>query len=143
MKFLLREIMPGDAAAVAILSGQLGYTISEEQTLQNIQTIIKSKTSTAFVAVYDKEVIGWTSVSYNIQLESRPSAELRGLVIDERYRKKGIGKMLVEKAKEWGRERGIELLRLRCNVKRTETHIFYVRLGFTETKQQKVFEIKI
>lgn len=143
MKISLREIIPEDAAAVTVLSGQLGYIISEEQTLKNINAIIESNTSTAFVAAHEKEVIGWTSISYNIQLESSPSAELRGLVVDDRYRKNGIGKMLVEKAKEWGREKGVGLLRLRCNVKRTETHLFYLRLGFDETKQQKVFETKI
>ena len=143
MKVFVREIAPEDAAAVAVLSGQLGYTISEEQTLKNIKAIIENENCEAFVALYEDNVIGWTSISYNIQLESPPSAELRGLVIDERYRKKGIGKMLIEKAKEWGREKGLSLLRLRCNVKRIETHLFYSYLGFVETKQQKVFEITL
>jgi GNAT superfamily N-acetyltransferase len=143
MKVSLRVIVPEDAAAVAILSAQLGYTISEEQTLKNIKAIIENENCEAFVALYEDDVVGWTSISYNIQLESPPSAELRGLVIDERYRKKGIGKMLIEKAKEWGREKGLSLLRLRCNVKRIETHLFYSYLGFVETKQQKVFEITL
>jgi len=143
MKVSLRVIVPEDAAAVAILSAQLGYTISEEQTLKNIKAIIENENCEAFVALCEDDVVGWTSISYNIQLESPPSAELRGLVIDERYRKKGIGKMLIKKAKEWGREKGLSLLRLRCNVKRIETHLFYSYLGFVETKQQKVFEITL
>jgi hypothetical protein len=42
-----------------------------------------------------------------------------------------------------GKEKGNDKLRLRCNIKRTETHLFYQRLGFKEAKQQKVFEIEI
>jgi GNAT superfamily N-acetyltransferase len=63
--------------------------------------------------------------------------------VNNLYRKKGIGKMLIEKAADWGREKGNKKLRLRCNVKRAEAHLFYQHLNFKESKQQKVFEIDI
>jgi GNAT superfamily N-acetyltransferase len=62
------------------------------------------------------------------------------LVIDENYRKQGIGKLLVNKAREWAKEKHIDKLRVRCNRKRTEAHLFYIALGFVEIKEQKVFE---
>ena len=142
LNMIIRTVTAEDAAAIAALSHQLGYTISEEQTLQNVTALLQSESHVTFVAV-DEKVIGWMGVSYTISLESPPMCEVHGLVIDEQYRNKGIGKLLIEKAKQWSRDKAVSKLRLRCNVKRTETHKFYERIGFAEVKQQKVFEINI
>ena len=139
---IIREVTAEDAPAIAALSHQLGYTISEAQTLQNIHALQQSERHATFVAV-DVKVIGWMGVSYTISLESPPMCEVHGLVKDEQYRNKGIGKLLIEKAKEWSRDKAVGKLRLRCNVIRTETHKFYEHLGFAEVKQQKVFEINV
>jgi GNAT superfamily N-acetyltransferase len=143
MEISIRRIAREDAAAISELSCQLGYPLSSEQTLQNIEAVMGNKDHDAFAAVYESNVIGWIGIAYSIQIEMPPYCEIRGLVVDDKYRKSGIGKMLIEKARQWAKERGNDKLRLRCNVIRTETHLFYQHLGFKETKQQKVFEIKI
>ena len=140
---IIREIIAQDAAAITLLSYQLGYSISEEQTVQNINALMQSNRHDVFVAVDEQHVIGWMGVSCNISLESSPMCEIHGLVVNEKYRNKGIGKMLIEKAKQWSRDKGINKLRLRCNIKRTDAHKFYTNAGFTEIKQQKVFEINL
>ncbi len=91
----------------------------------------------------DNRLIGWVGVAQALQIELAPFCEIRGLVVDDQYRNRGVGKLLVEQAKKWGREKRNDKLRLRCNVKRTEAHLFYQHLGFKEAKQQKVFEIEI
>jgi GNAT superfamily N-acetyltransferase len=143
MNIFIRRAAPEDAATIAILSHQLGYSISVEQTLENIKAITANKDHAAFVAVHEKQIIGWVCLSYMIQLECPPICELRGLVIDERYRKMGIGKMLINEAKQWSKEKGNDQLSLRCNVKRIEAHLFYQHLGFKEIKQQKAFVIDL
>ena len=143
MSISTRIIKETDAPIITQLSGQLGYSITEEQTLKNIKTILEHKDHDAFVAEDDGQVIGWIGVMQSITLESYPHCEVKGLVIDDAYRHKGIGKLLLEKAKEWGRSRGNSKLRLRCNAKRLETHLFYEHLGFKETKMQKQYEIGI
>ena len=117
--------------------------ISEKQTLQNINALIQSNSHDVFVAVDEHQVIGWMGVSHSISLESPPICEIHGLVVDEKYRNKGIGKMLVEKAKQWSKDKGSNKLKLRCNTKRIDAHKFYTNAGFTEIKQQKVFEINL
>ena len=143
MEIFIRRISKEDAVAIAALSYQLGYPLSLEQTLQNINAVMENKDHNAFVATHANKVIGWVGVAQTIQLETLAFCEIRGLVVDEQYRKKGVGKMLIEKAKQWGKEKGNNKLRLRCNLKRTETHQFYQHLGFQETKQQKVFELRL
>jgi GNAT superfamily N-acetyltransferase len=64
-------------------------------------------------------------------------------VIDQDHRGMGMGKLLVDKVKQWAREKNNSKVGLHCNVKRTEAHLFYQHLGFTEIKQQKNFVINI
>jgi len=132
-----------DAAAVAALSRQLGYPLSSEQILQNIKAVRRSEDHDAFVAIYDSHVVGWIGVAQAMMIESLPFCEINGLVIDDNHRGKGIGKLLVEKAKQWAKEKGNDTIRLRCNIKRTEAHEFYRHLGFKETKQQTTFVLDL
>ena len=143
MEIVLRPINSDDAEAAAHLSKQLGYEISAAQMVDNIKAILQSNNDEAFVAIHENKVVGWIGIAYTIILESLPFCEIRGLVVDEKYRKKNIGKMLIEKAKQWCKEKDCNRLRLRCNVIRKETHAFYIHLGFAEKKEQKVFEIDV
>jgi GNAT superfamily N-acetyltransferase len=143
MEVFVRQIAEEDVSFITELTHQLGYPLPFEQIRQNIKDVIENKDHDAFVAVHENRVIGWIGVTHAFQIESIPFCEIRGLVVDHQYRGQGIGKMLVEKAKHWGKEKGADKVRLRCNVKRTETHLFYQHLGFTEIKQQKAFEIEI
>lgn len=139
----IRPITENDASAIAGLSKQLGYSLSTEETVENIRGVLADKDHAAFVACIDNQVVGWIHILKAVRIESKPFIEIGGLVIDENYRKQGIGKLLVNKAREWTKERHIEKLRVRCNRKRTEAHEFYLALGFTESKEQKVFETSI
>src|SRR6187401_2127844 len=143
MKITTREMTEKDAETVNTLSKQLGYPLSIEQTLQNIKAILQSKDHTAFVAEYDNKIVGWIGAAQAIMIEVMPHCEINGLVIDEHHRGMGIGKLLIERVKHWAKEKGNDKIGLRCNVKRTEAHLFYEHLGFTELKQQKKFVINI
>ena len=143
MKITIREMTADDAKAVNILSKQLGYPLSIEQTLQNINAVLENKDHTAFVAEYENKIVGWIGASQAIMIEVMPHCEINGLVIDQDHRGMGIGKLLIDKVKQWAREKNNSKIGLRCNVKRTEAHLFYQHLGFTEIKQQKNFVISI
>jgi GNAT superfamily N-acetyltransferase len=141
MEIFIRQILEKDAQEVASLSRQLGYDPGIEQTLENINAILNNTDHSAFVAIHEDKVIGWIGVCQAIQIESVPYCEIHGLIVDNLYRKQGVGKMLIEKAKIWCLEKGNAKLRVRCNIRRTETHLFYQHLNFKEVKEQKVFEI--
>jgi len=143
MKITIREMTANDATVVNALSKQLGYPLSIEQTLQNIHAVLQSKDHTAFVAEYTNKIVGWIGASQAIMIEVMQYCEINGLVIDQDHRGLGIGKLLIDKVKQWAREKNNNKIGLRCNVKRTEAHLFYEHLGFAEIKQQKNFVINI
>ena len=143
MEISLRAMNIDDAEPVATLSKQLGYEISVAQTKDNIAAVLLSRDNEAFVAMYENNMAGWINITYSVLIESPSFCEIRGLIVDEKYRKNNIGKLLIGKAIEWSKEKHCTRLRVRCNVKRVDTHSFYRHLGFAEKKEQKVFEINI
>ena len=143
MEISVRSVTAADVTAVNNLSQQLGYPLSESQTLQNIKAMLSRDDLTAFVAVKQDHIVGWIGLAQIIIIESIPYCEITGLIIDENYRGKGIGKMLIEKAKDWTKEKESDKLKVRCNVIRAEAHLFYQHLGFIPTKQQTNFEMSV
>ena len=143
MQIVAREMLVKDAKAVNLLSAQLGYHLSPEQSLENIDAVLKSKQHVAFVAVHENKIVGWIGAAQAIMIEIKPHCEINGLVTDERYRGKGVGKLLIEKVKQWARENGNDVLSLHCNVTRTAAHLFYEHIGFKAIKEQKYFTIDI
>lgn len=89
------------------------------------------------------DLTGWIHVALVQSLESAPFAEIRGLVVDEAHRGRGIGQTLVAAAEDWARSRDVNRIRVRSNVKRERTHPFYERLGYATTKSQKVFDKRL
>jgi GNAT superfamily N-acetyltransferase len=92
------------------------------------------------VALQDEKIIGWIQAGLVYRLETEPFVEIGGLVVEAAYRGQGIGKKLVERVQQWSVANGQVTLRVRSNTKRREAHQFYRALGFTEAKEQKVFE---
>jgi len=139
----VREANIDDVTVLTELTKQLGYPLSEEKIRENLQTILNNDNEVIFVMTENDKPIAWIHIFHAIRLESGSFCELGGLVVDENHRSKGIGKLLIEKAIEWTTNRNVPLLRLRSNVIRKDAHRFYFRLGFKETKEQKVLEIKL
>jgi len=141
MKITIREAIDEDASSIASLSDQLGYTISVEATLQNLQIVNQSPNEMIRVAVHEQKVVGWIHVFLAVRLESASFCEIGGLVVDQQHRRLGIAKQLIDHIKPWCKKKGANILRVRSNIKRTEAHQFYIQNGFSELKQQKVFEM--
>lgn len=143
MPLLIRTILPEDAEDVSALSRQLGYSFNSEETREQIRQVMDSSNDFAAVALMDEKLVGWVHVFRAIRLETKPFAEIGGLVVEEQWRGRGIGRALVRATKQWSASQGINELRVRCNVKRKEAHAFYAGIGFTELKEQKVFQFSL
>jgi GNAT superfamily N-acetyltransferase len=143
MNITIRDVDPNDAFWIAGLSDQLGYKSTNDKIVNRLRNITANKDHNIYVAEYNNKVIGWIHAFYVLRVESDPFVEIGGMVVDERHRKQGIGTALTVKVIEWAEKRKVRKIRVRCNTTRSETHKFYERLGFTETKEQKIFDLII
>ncbi|MGN7987998.1 GNAT family N-acetyltransferase [Pedobacter sp. 22226] len=139
----IRVITEKDAESVAGLSTQLGYQSNIEQTLFRIRQISNNNNNCAYVALLDNKIVGWIHGFYTLRIESDPFVEIGGLVVDAEYRNLKIGKQLIDRVKLWAKQQQVKKLKVRCNTKRTESHQFYERIGFTENKRQIAFEMDL
>ena len=134
---------PQHADAIAALSAQLGYPASVTETAERLAVIARSNYDVVYVAVLEHHlVVGWMHVFYALRVEGPPFCEIGGMVVDEHWRSKGIGSVLVEHARLWSSTKGCAALRVRSNVVRKNAHQFYTREGFRQLKEQKVLELQ-
>jgi GNAT superfamily N-acetyltransferase len=141
MQLTLREIILDDAEALVQLSIQFGYAVSTEEMQHRIAHVLARKDHCGFVALAYQQVVGWIHGFHTFRLESGAFVEIGGLVVDENFRRQGIGHQLIEKAKVWAVGQSVHKIRARCNTTRSDTHTFYLNTGFTESKEQKVFDL--
>ncbi len=87
----------------------------------------------------EARVIGWVHVSVRRLVESDPEAEIGGLIVDEEHRGSGAGRLLMERAEQWARAKGLPSVYLRSNVVRQAAHAFYRKLGYQVVKTQHAF----
>jgi GNAT superfamily N-acetyltransferase len=137
----IRIAAAGDAAALADLSTQLGYSSAAAVMVERLARVHSEDGGEVFVALdANGRTVGWTHVVPRLHLEENTFAELAGLVVDEGARGTGVGAMLLRAAEDWARGRGFPQLRVRSNVVRVRAHRFYRREGYVERKRQVVFD---
>lgn len=136
---LIREIVPQDAPAAAILSAELGYPATPEEMKQRIESLLQQADHVIYVACAAGDVVGWIDVCITSPLAADPRAEIAGLVVSAEARSRGIGRRLVARAEQWALQRGQTSMLVRSRISREAAHRFYLREGYTRTKTSAVF----
>lgn len=143
MTLEIRKWKPEDAEQFVQLTSEWGYETTLEKTREQLKRIGELDNAKVFVAETDGKVVGRILVAEHITLGSEPFAEVLGLVVSQNFRQKGIGSALIERAKDWSREKGFKVMRLRANTKREVANRFYPKIGFALEKMQNVYEIRL
>ncbi len=139
----IRDARLSDAAALAPLSGQLGYPATEQEVRARLERLLGDPAQAVFVVEVGSELAAWIHVMDSVTVESGPAVEIRGLLVDEAQRGSGLGRALVERGEAWARERGVGTMTVRSNVVRAGAHAFYQRLGYAVVKTQHAFRKRL
>jgi GNAT superfamily N-acetyltransferase len=129
-----------DVTTVAELCGQLGYPATVDGIVQRFTHLAGRQDDAVLVADADRQVVGWVHVAVRASLETDLTAEIAGLVVDEGWRSRGVGAMLLTAAERWARGAGCEKIRVRSRIARERAHAFYERAGYARIKTQHAFE---
>jgi GNAT superfamily N-acetyltransferase len=139
----IREMRDADVAEGAALAGQLGYPSEELDFARRFRGLSGSPDQGLFVAELEGRVVGMAQVYLHRTLCTEARAEVTGVVVEETSRGQGIGRLLIARAEEWARDRGVELVKLSSNIERSRAHEFYARLGYGRTKTSHLFQKRV
>ena len=97
-----------------------------------------------FVALDGDKVVStlYLAVIPNLTRSGRSNGFIENVVTNEKYRRKGIGKKLIQMAVEYAKENNCYKIVLLSNAKRKESHVFYESCGF-DGKSKQGFEIRV
>ena len=136
----IRPAKKDDISSLGSLCDQLGYQQPIELIHEQFEQLSARSEHVIFVATLSNvEVVGWIHIFVRYLLYYEPHLEIGGIVVDDSYRGNGIGGMLMQRAEEWAREKGIKFMMARTSVIRAGAHRFYEAVGYTQVKQSKVY----
>lgn len=135
----IREANADDAADLARLTVELGYTGNEDLMRRRLARIASQPDQVVLVAILEERIAGWLQAHASVCLASGYIAEITGLVVAASARRRGVGRAVVKHAERWASELGVDALLVRSNVQRVESHDFYRALAFIPLKTQAVY----
>jgi len=130
----LRPAQIGDAVAIAALLGELGYPSTAEQAAERLERIADDPSTVAYVAEVEGEVAGFGALhAQNLVERDELGCEVAALVVGERFRRRGIGELLMRAIEDEARARGAKYVVLNTAHRRADAHAFYEALGYEHT----------
>ena len=126
----LRSITRDNVPQCLSLLAQLGYQMTLEEAMRRVGEVISTPDHSALVAEMAKRIVGLLHVFARPAIENPQEAVVQSIVVDEAFRRAGIGRTLMAEAERWGRERDCRSVVLSSNVERAPAHAFYAALGY-------------
>ena len=133
---MIREARITDYERIqSICELDLGYECEKELVKLRLANLDHNR-ECVFVADEGSKVIGFIHVEIYEILYAPSMANILGIAVSSEYRRQGIGKLLLSKAEEWAKCKGINKMRLSSGAVRKEAHEFYRGLGYNDEKPQ-------
>ena len=133
---IIREATIEDAFAICNIScADLGYDSSREFVSTRISNLDKGREK-VFVAEVNGIVAGYIHAEKYQTLYAEPMINILGLAVSSKFRRRGIGRLLLKYAERWANEVGIHRIRLNSGASRKEAHLFYRAMGYNNEKGQ-------
>lgn len=135
----IREAIIQDADAIAQISTvSLGYPCQSQLAARRIRDLDKHREK-VFVAAEGDLVVGFVHAELYQPLYFEDLVNILGLAVRTDFQRKGCGKLLIQAVERWGKEVNGTAIRLNSSFNRPDAHLFYEKMGFTNTKSQKRF----
>lgn len=133
MSITVRDADASDAPRLVELIIALGHQIEEADVSRNLENLAKNG-MLPLVAADGEKVIAMCGISAMVTVH-RPAAvgRVSVMIVDEAYRGRGIGALLVTEAEKRLSKRGCRIIEVTSNMRRDRAHHFYERLGYERT----------
>lgn len=135
-EIIVRKAECADAARIAeIWRNDLGYDCSEELVRRKLPKL-EAHREAVFTAEQRGQVVGVIHVEKYETLYMETLGNILGLAVSGEFRRRGVGRRLMQAAEEWAGKIGAVGVRLSSGGYRKEAHAFYRALGYGSEKTQ-------
>lgn len=133
-EIVVRDAIIEDATVIATLLGELGYPSQPDGVRSRLARLLARDGSRVFVAERSANVLGVLGLHRMPVLTSLSDiAMIIALVVTERARGAGVGRLLVARAEEQARVWQCERIMVTSAERRADAHAFYQHLGYEYT----------
>jgi GNAT superfamily N-acetyltransferase len=129
----IRDAKPADTAELVELMKLLDHEVDAKGVKKRMATLAKQKLP-QLVATLDKKVVGLAGIHAMTAIHrDKPVGRITILVVAERARGRGIGRILCEAAEDRLRKFGCGIVEVTSNDRLTAAHAFYRHMGYERT----------
>ena len=130
----LRDATAHDANAVAALLTELGHPASEKDIPSRLSAVLAERGAVLLAVDAADRPLGLMCLSRHVVIHAPgPIAYITALVIASAARRRGVGQLLVEAAKDWASQHGCVRLSVTSAERRADAHAFYPACGLPYT----------
>jgi GNAT superfamily N-acetyltransferase len=130
----VRDAGPADAKAIAGLLGELGYRTDREEIPERLSTIHREGGAAVLAVDADGSALGLMCLASFAALHvAGRTGYITTVVTSSAARRRGVGRALVDYAKQWARSRGCVRLSVTSAEHRADAHSFYPACGLPYT----------
>jgi GNAT superfamily N-acetyltransferase len=140
---LIREATETDAADISRLMSQLGYEVGADLVAQKLEILSNSVDDAVFLAIEGQRIVGCLSAHAH-ELFHTPGrlGRIMALVVDADVRRLGVGRALINRAKDYFLDRACVRVEVTSGDHRPAAHAFYRSVGFVEDERRFVKELQ-
>ncbi len=131
----IRKATKNDIPQLVYLMEQLGYPTSVDKMQIRFNNIESNPNYHTLIAEMDGKVVGLAGLCTGLFYEFDGSyVRIVAFVVDSNYRRKGIGKKLIQEAENWSRKQGAITIGLNSGNReeRKAAHQFYLSMGYID-----------
>lgn len=135
---LMTELQNYIAAIDPLQRNRAADDFDAQAYIDQLQSTLQRESGILFVAEENDALLGFIAGSIpedaEDMLDHYPAREgkIHELVVSEKHREKGIGRLLMEKLEEQFRGQGCEYIRVGCFAPNKGAHSFYEKYGYHE-----------
>ena len=137
----IREAKANDYSTSLLLFETLYYGDIGPGFKQTFESYVRNEDGVVLLAEHSNKTIGILVGSYHLDIDWEGRiAKVDALIVDEAYRKKGIGKKLVQRFIAMARRKQCKAIKSRINRKNAVAQKFHKSLGFIEADTYEYFQ---
>ena len=122
-----------DAAQIANLLDQLGYTATSSFVEDKLKRLLQHPDAKLIVAADADRIIGFVSLHFIPQIGvAGDFCRISYFCVDRQSRSAGVGKQLEAAVVEAANQRQCDRIEVHCHSRRRRAHSFYMRQGYIE-----------